>query len=389
MSGAWERVPPNHEGGGLLNLVASLEEALGGRPQAPPATALPPVALRGAEAVVLLLVDGLGLELLQRRGGPLLEALRAPLTSVCPATTASAVTTCLTGEPPGRHGLTGWFVWLRELGAVTAVLPWRPRAAGPAWSPGAWPEAGTVLRLRPLAARLPGPACLVTEAPLVATPYSRAAAAGWHPFPYQGLEGLVARTVEAVETSLPPGPRLVHAYWPELDRLQHRLGPDHPEVAGHLQALEEAVLELAARLRARGVPLLVIADHGLVPVERSLELERHPELRALLRLPLCGEPRLAYCYVRPGRERAFEAYVAGRLGTCCRLHRAEELVAAGWYGPPPHHPELAERLGDYVLEAAPGWVLRDRLPGEEAHPLRGAHGGLSPAEMRIPLLAFL
>ena len=39
-----------------------------------------------------------------------------------PPTTAAAVTTLLTATAPQQHAVTGWFLYLRELGTVTAFL---------------------------------------------------------------------------------------------------------------------------------------------------------------------------------------------------------------------------------------------------------------------------
>ena len=57
-------------------------------------------------------------------------SLRGTMTSVFPSTTATAVTTFLTGLAPVEHAVTGWFTWLRELDSVIAPLPFTTRAGG-------------------------------------------------------------------------------------------------------------------------------------------------------------------------------------------------------------------------------------------------------------------
>jgi hypothetical protein len=42
----------------------------------------------------------------------------------------AAITSFLTGTAPRQHGVTGWHMYLRELGAVLAILPGRPRYGG-------------------------------------------------------------------------------------------------------------------------------------------------------------------------------------------------------------------------------------------------------------------
>src|SRR6185436_17335693 len=82
-----------------------------------------------ARNIVLLIVDGLGDNYLQRRGAgsELARRRRASLTSVFPSTTASAITTSYTGRTPLEHGLTGWFTYFGEAGCVSAALPFRSR----------------------------------------------------------------------------------------------------------------------------------------------------------------------------------------------------------------------------------------------------------------------
>ena len=46
------------------------------------------------------------------------ENLIGSMTSVFPATTASAITTFATGLAPQQHAFTGWFMFLKEIGCA-------------------------------------------------------------------------------------------------------------------------------------------------------------------------------------------------------------------------------------------------------------------------------
>jgi hypothetical protein len=109
-------------------------------------------------------------------------------------------------------------------------------------------------------------------------------------------------------------------------------------------------------------------------------------LAAMLTLPLCGEPRSAYAYVRANCVAAFEDYIACNLAHAVELHRPEDLLDAGWFGPGDAHPELAARIGDYVLCMRDRYTLRDQVIGERNVNLYGVHGGISRAEQIVPLL---
>src|SRR3954470_17700321 len=121
---------PDYSGGSLVNLVASIVGARGGKPLHEPLKKFPRISSDGADAtnIVLLIIDGLGDNYLQRRGASALGKRRCgSMTSVFPSTTASAITSSYTGATPLEHGLTGWFTYFGEAGCVSAALPFRSR----------------------------------------------------------------------------------------------------------------------------------------------------------------------------------------------------------------------------------------------------------------------
>ena len=124
---------PDYQGGSIVNLMASLQAGLGGEPHAyEPLNLLPPERVSAHHQVLLLVIDGMGLNYL--RAHPQAEFfnryLAGGMASVFPPTTATAITTYLTGDAPQQHGLTGWHMYFRELGSIQAVLPARPRYGG-------------------------------------------------------------------------------------------------------------------------------------------------------------------------------------------------------------------------------------------------------------------
>jgi hypothetical protein len=116
-----------------------------------------------------------------------------------------------------------------------------------------------------------------------------------------------------------------------------------------------------------------------------VRLADHPELAECLALPLCGEPRAAFCYVRPDRVERFTAYCRDRLGDRFDLHPSQDLLDAELFGTGTPHPRLHERIGDYILIARGHALIRDQLPTEKDFRQIGVHGGLSPEELYVPL----
>ena len=386
---AWQGDPtltlPDYAGGGLVNLMSSIATALGGSGAYPPLAVLPPESLASTRHLVLLVVDGLGFQYLSSRDGTLRRHLRGQMTSVFPSTTASAIPSFLTGLAPQQHGLTGWNMYFREIGAIAAPLPFRFRAGRHALRDAGITPA-QLFGLTPLFDRLPLPCHVVSPQPILHSDFNVALSGKAQRHGYETLDEMFAVIAGILRSDATRS--YVYAYWPQLDSLAHEHGIHSDAVAEAFAALDAAFARLLDTAHGSDSLVIVTADHGFIDttVEATIDLDDHPELRETLLLPLCGEPRMAYAYVRAGREGQFENTVRGRLADRVHLIRSEDVLRQGWLGPDTAHPALQDRLGDYVLIPRGQTILRDWLKGEERHTHIGVHGGLTAAEMRVPLV---
>lgn len=378
---------PDYAGGGIANLMRSLAEACGAPlPIQPPLAGLDSAELAAAPRLVLLVIDGLGWELLTTAagGGALAGHLCGRLSSVFPSTTASAVTTFLTGLTPAWHALTGWHMYFAEIDRIAAVLPLTPRGGGRFEAdPGTLPRLlfGHASFFEGMARR----PVLVYPQHIIDSEFSVHHAGPATRRGYRNLDEMFARIEEAIAEG---GRSYIHAYFPDLDSEAHRHGVGSPQVAALLAALDHAFARFLDRIRGSDTLVLATADHGFIdsPPERVVDLADHPALAVMLVRPLCGERRVAYCYVRPECGDAFMPAVRAELGHCAEVFPAAALIAGGWFGPGPVHPRLASRVGDYVLVMKEDWTLVDWMPDEKRYVLTGVHGGTSVAEMFVPLV---
>ena len=386
---SWQDDPaltlPDYRGGGLVNLMSSIATALGGSSPYPPLAVLPPESLADARHLVLLVIDGLGFQYLSNRDGALRRHLRGQMTSVFPSTTASAIPSFLTGLAPQQHGLTGWNMYFREIGAIAAPLPFRFRAGRHALRDAGITPA-QLFGLTPLFDRLPLPCHVVSPQPIIHSDFNVALSGKAQRHGYETLDEMFAVIAGILRSDAPRS--YVYAYWPQLDSLAHEHGIHSDAVAEAFAALDAAFARLLDTAHGSDSLVIATADHGFIDttVEATIDLDDHPELRETLLLPLCGEPRMAYAYVRAGRERQFENTVRGQLADRVYLISSEDVLRQGWLGPGTAHPGLQDRLGDYVLIPRGQTILRDWLKGEERHTHIGVHGGLSAAEMIVPLV---
>jgi hypothetical protein len=378
---------PDYSGGGFLNLVASLTAARGGKPRHATLAALPPEALSKARNLVFLIVDGLGDNYLRANGGrgALLAARQGSISAVFPSTTASAITTSFTGCSPLEHGLTGWFTYYGEANCVAAALPFQPRGSATSLA-----ERGVassrLFRHGSLFDGLGDRSIVVSWDRIIDSTYNAHHCGGAERLPYAKIDGLVA----GIETAVKSGDdrKFIYAYWWQFDALCHHFGVGSPEALAHFTKVDAALAGLLARLAGTDTLVVATADHGFMDStgDAVLSLDDAPELAPLLRLPLCGERRVAFCHVQPGRTSEFAEKAKAWLGERADVLPSRQLADEGWFGPGSPHPDFAERIGDVTILLRDRNTLKDWVYGEAQFLHIGNHGGTSADELRIPLV---
>jgi hypothetical protein len=374
---------PDYSGGSLVNLVASIVGARDGQALHPPLRNIETAKWRDARNIVLLIIDGLGDNYLVRRGagGELARRRRAALTSVFPSTTASAITTSYTGRTPLEHGLTGWFTYFGEAGCVSAALPFRSRGDYlPLARRGV--TADQIYLSDSIFQALPAKCFVVTYKDIIDSEYNTRHCRGAQRIAYEALDEMVTNIELAVKSG---GDRkFVYAYWPVYDMIAHRHGAESAQAFEQFAGIDAAFGALLARLSGSDSLVIATADHGFIDVAPEESLELPSPLASMLRFPLCGERRVAYCHVHD--VKAFVQKAQDWLCERADVVPSSKLVDDGWFGPGTPHPRFAERVGDVALVMRGRYAVKDWTPGESRHLHIGNHGGTSDDEMLIPLI---
>ncbi|MES9970571.1 MAG: alkaline phosphatase family protein [Candidatus Thiodiazotropha sp.] len=378
---------PDYNGASIVNLMASLQMAMGGERHAYPSLDL--LASRPLDAyrkIVLWVVDGLGYNYL--RAHPQAETLNRHLqgavTSVFPPTTASAVTTFLTGDAPQQHGLTGWHIYFRELGAILAVLPGWPRYGGVALG-----QAGIDTRAlhghTPFSDKIAYDSVIMSPAYIAESDFNLAHLGRARLVKHTNLPELTGQIADLLRQG---DERYLYAYWSELDSIGHRSGIWSEEAKRHLLEIDQAFGDLMEQCRGSDSLIIICADHGQIDTrpDDRISLDDHPDLMEMLSLPLCGEPRAAYCYLRSGCENAFDDYVAREFAGKATAYHSKELIEQNWFGLGSPHPKLSWRIGDRLLLMQGNYMIKDWLAQEKRYDLIGVHGGCSSDELDVPLI---
>ena len=164
------------------------------------------------------------------------------------------------------------------------------------------------------------------------------------------------------------------------DSHQHLYGPRSPEGYWAIAYIDGLIGRLLGALGPDGLDrtsVVVVSDHGFLPVRREIRPNVRLRRRGLLRLGGDGafahaEARFVmnhgagWVYALGGSDRArlardLKAELATLEGVSA-VWTPDEYASVGLPGPDDN-----DRSGDLLLEAAPGYMLADEMRGEDEH----------------------
>lgn len=357
----------------LADVLASSLSAIRGEPNR--------LGLGPVDNAIVLLVDGLGAEMLKARSGHA-RTMSAALTRTSvieagfPTTTASALASLTTGAAPGEHGLVGYTVLDAAHDRVVNELSgWDAKL-----DPATWQRVPTLFE-----------AAVAEGIDAVVIGHERYRDSGFTHAVLRGARYLPAATIDdrlraAAALLKQPGKHLIYVYVPELDQAAHAHGTDSAEWVQGLEATDAALAPLTASLGGRD-GLLITADHGLLDIPQHAHVLLEGPLLDGVRF-IAGEPRCLQLHLEPGIDPAamaarWEAAEGHRSWVVTRA----DAIAAGWFGDV--HPDVVPRIGDVLVAARKAIAYYDgRLANPHGRSMVGQHGSWSSAELRVPLLRF-
>ncbi len=376
--------------------------------------------------LVMVLVDGLGWQMLRERAGhtPNLRRLLADsdyLHTCAPSTTAAALTTLATGVYPGAHAMVGY--------AVRDPLLRGQLAAGHVPGPGdvfdlitfknsshdplTWQSVPTLIeRANAKANAGCGPQLGAVSIGRSKFAGSGLSLAAWRGFKHIGVDALDQRPYQAY-WAIKEGAKLVYLYVGELDHAGHNHGWHSDKWLEALEALDAMVGQLFRRLPA-GTRIVLTADHGMVDTDRHhrIDLAKEKELAKDV-VAVAGESRFLQLYVPddvasaqaasgPARGAAGMQAAGGVVENNGRKELAQRVAKrwaeflgdrAIWVGTNPAplmgplSPGARAAVGDVLVALNDNWTVVDsRVQSFHATQLIGVHGSLTPVELEVPLI---
>ena len=375
---------PDYNGNSIVNLMSSVRDIYGSEYLYPVLNGFDIEPLK-EKNIVFIIIDGLGYDFLMglEENCFLKQHIIRKMTSVFPSSTASAYISIATGVAPQQHGLTGWFMFLKETGILTSILPFVTKAGGIPLNNIPFSD---IFDQESFFSGLETSSFCIMHKSLTNSQCSKMITKGAKRKSYTDIKDFSKRIENII--GFGDNNKFIFAYWDQLDKISHEKGVKSQEAFAHFKMLDEEIGKLAASLDGSNTALIITADHGFIDTseECTIKLEDHPGLVETLALPISGEPRVAYCYVKPGKVSKFEKYITENLKEYCDIYKSPELIEKGFFGLYAPHTKLYQRTGDYTLIMKDNYIIKETLPGQKYKELVGIHGGLTSEEMFVPLI---
>ena len=382
-------INPNYEDGSIINLVSSITHAFGNHTIThKPLPLINSEFLSKKKNVILIVIDGLGYNFIKDQETTFLSNnLFGKCTSVFPSTTATAITSYLTGMSPAQHAVTGWFVYLKELGTISAILPFKPRYGGEIFSKSDI-YAKDIFKQSTIFENLNRKSYMLSNDYIINSDYTKFYSKGSTAVAYEkeNIDNFFANLMTLVQDI--PEEKFVYAYWPTFDTRAHKNGIHSTKCRDHYKKISRSLENFIFAISRSDTAVIISADHGLVDSTKDdlIDLDQHPRMKELLVMPLSGDPRAAYCFIKQGMADQFEEYVQDHLSDKCLIYKSSQFVNDQMFGLDEPDPRLWDRIGDYILLPKNNYVIKDTVLGENPHHYIGHHGGLSEDEMHVPVI---
>lgn len=403
-------VRPLYDSYCFANLPASIAYLLTGEGQhVLPADVFAGLPMR-FDRIVLFFIDAFGWRFFERYASKYSslktfaqQGIISKLTSQFPSTTAAHVTCIHTGLNVGQSGVYEWNYYEPLVDEIITPLMFsyagdkeRDTLKRAGIAPQAFFPAPTFyqqLQARGIASYIFQSAAFTPSTP------SNVYYQGATVYPYKNLDEGFTLLTSALEMGVDGNkPYYCFFYYNLIDTACHLYGPDSREFEQAVDFFFTAFdrhLSLLLRARQGNTLFMMTADHGQIAVRPSetCYLNHHlPGIAGYLQanrrgqlLVPAGSARDMFLYIKPERLDEAIALLQRSLDGIASVYRMQDYIDQGYFGTTHPSREFMARVGNVLILPEPSQTVWWHEHGRFAMNFAGHHGGLTPAEMEIPL----
>ena len=368
-----------------VNMISSVAKKFGVNTGHKTILELDKALTRKTKNVVVLLLDGLGSDVLEKalpKDSFLRKHKLKDISAVFPTTTTAGTMCYKTGLNPIEHGWLSLFLYFKEVGeSVNLYL-----------NTGAYSRkqenidhiAEKVLGFNNIYEKIEEKTKNQVKAYGISIPEARDLFGNITQITYDSFPELCAllQTLCSLD-----GQKVIYAYHNHPDSIMHAFGPHSEEVSKTLIEMDAELENLCQN--CPNTTFILSADHGQSYVENVFDLAQYPDLNSTLLMPPTGGPRAFNLFVKKGKDTEFKKLVKRYLGDEFVLFSKKQVLEMGLFGYGTPHPKIDDFLGDYWLVSIgkSNLCYTTMYKNEPPQPI-GAHGGLTKEELIVPLIVF-
>jgi predicted AlkP superfamily pyrophosphatase or phosphodiesterase len=393
-------VKPDYDSGGFAGLPRAVQSFLGGKRF--------PLPLNGFQAeyenVILCFIDGFGWRHFEKFGShPFLDRFTrhgaaVKLTSQFPSTTSGHVTCIHSGLNVGQSGIFEWNYYEPLLDAMIVPLLFSFSGTGERdqlKATGIDPK-----RLYPTHTlyqdlkQLGVSATIFQHREYTPSTYSNILFKGANARGFKTLPETLLNLRSTLESA--KGKNYFFLYYDKIDTISHDYGPASVHVEAEADMFLHCMESFMAKTKKGKTLFLLTADHGQSEVDPATTLylnKAFPGFERFIRtnqkgqlLVPGGSCRDLFLYIKDELLDEAQQLLADGLAGKADVVKTADLIAQGYFGP-----EISDAFRAHVGNLV---VLSYRYEsvwwyekGKFEQKYYGHHGGLTPQEMEIPLLA--
>lgn len=351
----------------IMNLSCSIQNYYGIEPLHKTLPQVDEILSHNHKHVVVILLDGLGMNILEDNltyHDFLRRHLLTDYSSVFPPTTVASTTSFLSGKSPIEHGWLGWDVHFEQENKTITCFH------------------NTLQGTTEQAAEYNIPRKYLPYKNIVEQINEAGTAKANLIFPFgPEAHSELYDWIGAIKKSISQeGKTFTYAYWENPDHLLHQLGNKDRDVEKVIRDINAALVELCEN--AKDTVFFITADHGHTAIQNVFLEEDYPNIFNMLERQTSIEPRAISFYVKPEYKDVFADEFNKYFGNDYVLYTKEQILKEQLFGDGEPNKNLTG-IGDFV---AAGISHKTILWNKKQKKFRSHHAGLTKEEMRIPLI---
>lgn len=337
--------------------------------------------------LIFVIADGFGMNFVNTLGQDSFCRSNLALESnaVFPSSTGANLFAYGRAQWPARHGKLGWYVYLTELNERATLFPWH-RTSDEVSLTDLGLDGETVFPGDPLVESFGRDRKTFIPDPIAGSIPTRAMHGSDHIVGYGELSDAVDLMAQRVSSTSEP--TYSHLYWNQIDSTAHGSGTTSADTMARVHEFDSEMARLRQLVPADAA-IVITADHGHAdsPKNRRFRIDPADELSQMLESEPAGESRLLFFRVKDGFKDKFAQLFRDRFGEYCFLFSTDEVIELELLGPGGVSETTGTRIGDFLAVTKGAYSIEFCAEGDERMLLlESTHGGLTPAEMLVPVI---